>query len=54
MPSAIEADSISKSVMRLTAHEITTAGIPEIDYWPSFEIVRWCGAHLPSASYVRA
>lgn len=48
MPSAVEADAISKSVMRLTAHEIVHSGIPGIHYWPSFEIVRWCGAHLPS------
>jgi len=45
MSSAIIADCISKSTLRLAAHEITTQNIPNLLYWPSFEIVRWVGSH---------
>jgi tetratricopeptide (TPR) repeat protein len=46
-PSAIVADCISKSTLRVTAHEFMSsdAGAGVI-YWPSFEIVRWLGGHV--------
>jgi hypothetical protein len=45
--SAIIADCISKSTLRLACHEVLSAGAgPRAQYWPSFEIVRWLGAHL--------
>ncbi len=43
--SIFEADCISKSTMRLAAYEISKI-FPEVIYWPSFEIVRWLGAHV--------
>lgn len=44
--SAIVADCLSKSVMRLTAHEIVhNSGIDDIYYWPSFEVFRWAGSN---------
>lgn len=44
--SAVEADCISKSTLRVACHEAVNA--PEnqdVIYWPSFEMVRWLGAH---------
>jgi hypothetical protein len=41
------ADCLSKSVMRLAAHEICTEFDDRILYWPSFEMVRWLGGHVP-------
>jgi hypothetical protein len=46
--SAITADCLSKSTLRVACHEITTAR-PEIIYWPSFEIVRWLGVNFSTA-----
>lgn len=44
--SCVAADCVSKSIMRVTAHEIiTNSGIKNIHYWPSFEIFRWVGSH---------
>jgi hypothetical protein len=42
--SAITADCLSKSTLRLACHEVC-AKRPDIIYWPSFEIVRWLGVH---------
>jgi tetratricopeptide (TPR) repeat protein len=43
--SAIFADCLSKSTLRVVAHEfIQTHG--KVLYWPSFEIVRWLGGHV--------
>ena len=46
---AVQADCISKSIMRVTAHELLKSGLPQLYYWPSFEIVRWLGAHTGPA-----
>jgi tetratricopeptide (TPR) repeat protein len=44
--SAITADCLSKSVMRLTAHELVqNSGMKDVYYWPSFEVFRWAGSH---------
>ena len=46
--SAVISDCLSKSTLRLAAHEFLAAtGRAGIDYWPSFEIVKWLGAHYP-------
>lgn len=45
-PSAVQADAISKSTLRLTAEQIMHEQRPNVHYWPSFEIVRWLGAHV--------
>jgi tetratricopeptide (TPR) repeat protein len=45
--SAVEADCISKSTLRVACHEVVTARANEgVIYWPSFEIVRWLGPHF--------
>ena len=44
--SAVIADCLSKSTLRLACHEVVTARADRgVIYWPSFEIVRWLGAH---------
>ena len=43
--SCIQADCLSKSIMRLVAHEVVNnSKIANILYWPSFEIFRWGGS----------
>ncbi len=44
--SAVLADCVSKSVLRLAAEEVVNT-VPDVNYWPSFEIVRWLGPYLP-------
>ena len=46
-PSAVQADTVSKSTLRVTVEELLSDGPRNIYYWPSFEIVRWLGAHAP-------
>lgn len=43
--SAITADCISKSTLRVACDEVMRLGLERIIYWPSFEIVRWIGGH---------
>lgn len=44
--SAVVADCLSKSTLRLAAHALVNeCNLPEIYYWPSFEIIRWLGCH---------
>src|SRR5262249_44202174 len=44
--SAVQADCLSKSTMRLVAHEVVNnSSIENILYWPSFEIFRWAGSN---------
>ncbi|MGH6777948.1 MAG: GSCFA domain-containing protein [Bradyrhizobium sp.] len=44
--SAVQADCLSKSTMRLVAHEVVShSNIPNIFYWPSFEVFRWAGSN---------
>ena len=51
--SAVQADSLSKSTMRLVAHEVVNnSNIADILHWPSFEIFRWAGSQ--SSSYFAA
>lgn len=48
MPSAVIADCLSKSTIKLAVHQALQQR-PEVIYWPSYEIVRWLGAyaHFP-------
>jgi len=46
-PSAIVADCVSKSILRVAAHELTQAGIEDLWYWPSFEMVKWIATCTP-------
>jgi tetratricopeptide (TPR) repeat protein len=44
--SAVQADCLSKSTMRLVAHElVNNSQIENIFYWPSFEVFRWGGSN---------
>ncbi len=44
--SAVQADCLSKSTMRLVAHEVVSnSNVPNILYWPSFEVFRWAGSN---------
>ena len=45
--SAVIADCLSKSTLRLACHEVVTSEAAQgVVYWPSFEIVRWLGTHF--------
>jgi tetratricopeptide (TPR) repeat protein len=47
--SAVQADCLSKSTMRLVAHEVVnSSNVSNILYWPSFEIFRWAGSNASS------
>ncbi|MGH9614769.1 MAG: GSCFA domain-containing protein, partial [Bryobacteraceae bacterium] len=51
--SAVQADCLSKSTLRLVAQEVVyNSGIADILYWPSFEIFRWAGSN--SSNYFAA
>ncbi len=48
--SAVVADCVSKSTLRVACHEVATFHQAEdVVYWPSFEIVRWLGPHYGPA-----
>jgi hypothetical protein len=49
--SCMTADSVSKSVLRVAIDQAMGEHRPDVYYWPSFEIVRWAGAHLSWPSY---
>jgi hypothetical protein len=46
--SAVLADCLSKSVLRVAVETVMRQDLEDVRYWPSFEIVRWLGAHLGS------
>jgi hypothetical protein len=46
LPSAVVADCISKSTLRASLAEVLAQPSIDVWYWPSFEIIRWLGAHL--------
>jgi len=51
--SCVQADCLSKSTMRVAANEIVNnSGLPNILYWPSFEVFRWAGSN--SSEYFAA
>lgn len=49
MASVVQADCISKSILRVAVHEVMGQGIDGVVYWPSFEIARWLSAYFPGA-----
>lgn len=51
--SAVVADCISKSTMRVAAHEVVQHSAPagNVHYFPSFEVFRWLGGHLAQPVY---
>ena len=50
--SAVVADCLSKSTLRLACHEALSgqARAGQAVYWPSFEIVRWLGGHFGASA----
>jgi hypothetical protein len=49
MASALEADCLSKSTLRVACQEVLDdPAYQGTVYWPSFEMVRWAGAYWPS------
>jgi hypothetical protein len=44
--SAIGQDCLSKSLLRTAIESVLAENIPNVTYWPSFEIVRWIGGHM--------
>lgn len=45
--SCLTADSVSKSVLRVALDQAMSHRLDNVWYWPSYEIVRWVGAHAP-------
>lgn len=46
LSNAVLADCVSKSTLRAAIHEtLQDRGWKDVYYWPSFEVVRWLGAH---------
>ena len=43
--SAIMADCVSKSTLRVAINEVMNKNLSRVLYWPSFEMVRWFGGH---------
>ncbi len=49
--SCITVDTVSKSILRVAIDNLVTSGLPDVYYWPSFEIVRSLGPHLSYALF---
>jgi hypothetical protein len=49
--SCLTADCVSKSVLRVALDGVMSRELENVYYWPSFEIVRWLGAHVPWRAY---
>ncbi len=47
----MSADCVSKSVLRVAIDQVMTEAPRGVYYWPSFEIVRWAGAHFSWPAY---
>lgn len=47
--SAVLADCVSKSTLRVAIHEVMKRNIHDVYYWPSFEVVRWVYPHIGQA-----
>lgn len=49
--SCVAADCLSKATLRLAIDSVMSKHYPSVYYWPSFEIVRWLGAHQSQPSF---
>ena len=49
--SCLTADCVSKSTLRVALDAVVAHGFEQVYYWPSFEIVRWVGGHVPWPAY---
>lgn len=45
--SCISVDTVSKSILRVAIDKVVASNPGSVNYWPSFEIVRSLGPHLP-------
>src|SRR6185369_7470852 len=43
--SAIVADCVSKSTLRVAIDTVMKKGLPNLHYWPAFEMIRWVGVY---------
>jgi hypothetical protein len=49
--SCVTADAVSKAALRMAIDNVEEQSLPGVYYWPSFEIVRWVGGHLPYPAF---
>jgi hypothetical protein len=49
--SCMTADCVSKSVLRVAVDQLMSDRRDGVYYWPSFEVVRWAGAHYDYRAY---
>jgi hypothetical protein len=49
--SCVTADCVSKSTLRVAIDSVLARNLEGVYYWPSFEVVRWLGPHLPWPAY---
>lgn len=49
--SCFAADCLSKSILRVAIDGLMRRTYPNVVYWPSFEIVRWLGGHVPMSMF---
>ncbi len=49
--STVVADCASKTTLRAVVEQLMRDNHPNVHYWPSFEMVRWLGAHLDRATF---
>ena len=49
--SCVTADCVSKSILRVALHEVMETAGDNVYYWPSFEIIKWIGCHVPYAVF---
>jgi hypothetical protein len=47
-PSVMGEDCLSKSTLRVAIATLMEEEIPDVYYWPSFEVIRWLGSHVGS------
>lgn len=50
---AVISDCVSKSILRAAVDTVMRQDLPGLYYWPSFEIVRWFGAHMPRPTFTQ-
>ncbi|QYZ67195.1 MAG: hypothetical protein HPY30_15130 [Gammaproteobacteria bacterium (ex Lamellibrachia satsuma)] len=49
--SCVTSDCISKSILRVAIDTLMSEERPDVYYWPSFEVVKWVGCHMPYSVY---
>jgi GSCFA family len=49
--SCLSADAVSTSILRVALDTVMAGRYPSVHYWPSYEIVKWVGAHVSWPAY---